>query len=202
MDTDETLGEAIRRRCKETGKTLEGASLDLGLSKNALSRWATGTEPSPESYETLMSFLDVDLGALGALIVAGQRHRQGIPPTVPDAAWEANGRFFRARRQQLRMTMRGAQRAAGIQADATWRRLEDGLPVTAQTLYAACQAMELSEEEAQRVFDAVGLKLEEGAWRPPDALRALSSSLRMIDQGLREAQAAREHLEVQLRGGR
>jgi transcriptional regulator with XRE-family HTH domain len=73
------LGQAIREKCAEKGLTLADASIQLGLKPNALSRWASGIEPTAPFYGTLMTFLGVTLPQLGALIVEEQIRRAGLP---------------------------------------------------------------------------------------------------------------------------
>ena len=73
------LGDAIRAKLEELGTTMDRASVDLGLSPNALSRWNTGIEPKAEYYGVLMDFLGVTLEELGALIVVDQLKRAGLP---------------------------------------------------------------------------------------------------------------------------
>ena len=73
------LGDAIREKVAEQGTTMERASVALGQTNNALSRWNTGIEPKAEYYELLMDFLGVSLEELGALIVVDQLRRYGLP---------------------------------------------------------------------------------------------------------------------------
>jgi transcriptional regulator with XRE-family HTH domain len=79
MTKYETLGDAIRAKCKEKGLTLSDASVQLNLKPNAMSRWAGGIEPTPQFYGVLMKFLGVSLPELGALIVEEQIRRTGVP---------------------------------------------------------------------------------------------------------------------------
>lgn len=73
-----SLGEAI-------GEALDGrkagpVSEQLGLSKNALWRWSTGTRPDAEHFDVLMAFLRVDLPTLGGFIAETQyRKWKGLP---------------------------------------------------------------------------------------------------------------------------
>lgn len=76
---NEGLGDAIKARVADLGTTMDRASIDLGLSPNALSRWNTGIEPTPAYYGVLMDFLGVTLAELGALIVEDQLRRSGLP---------------------------------------------------------------------------------------------------------------------------
>ena len=71
------LGDAIRARVAELDTTMDRASVDMGVSPNALSRWNTGIEPTPAYYEVLMEFLGVSLDELGGLIVRQQAERAG-----------------------------------------------------------------------------------------------------------------------------
>lgn len=73
------LGQAIREKCAAEGVGLEQMSIDLGLSRNSLSRWNNGTEPGPENYGVLMDLLGVTLEQLGALIVEDQLKKSGLP---------------------------------------------------------------------------------------------------------------------------
>lgn len=79
MTRHKSLGDAIRQKVAEKDTTLERASVELGLKPNALSRWNTGVEPTPENYAVLMKFLGVNLSELGALIVEEQLRRSGLP---------------------------------------------------------------------------------------------------------------------------
>ena len=73
------LGEAIREKVAKDGTTMAQASIDLGLTPNALSRWNTGIEPTAPYYGLLMDYLGVSLEELGALILVDQLKRSGLP---------------------------------------------------------------------------------------------------------------------------
>lgn len=76
--TQQGLGEAIRARVAELGTTMDRASVELGLSPNALSRWNTKIEPKPEAYDLLMEFLGVTQEQLGGLILEDRRRRYEV----------------------------------------------------------------------------------------------------------------------------
>jgi transcriptional regulator with XRE-family HTH domain len=69
------LGDALRAEVKARGLTLDAASLEMGLSPNAFSRWCNGISPSARNFEVLMDFLGVYLEELGAMIAIDQWRR-------------------------------------------------------------------------------------------------------------------------------
>lgn len=74
------LSKRLSDECGQRGWTLEQASLELGQSKNAISRWVSLVVlPGPDKYAVIAEFLGTtipDVGASLALDAVERRRRQ------------------------------------------------------------------------------------------------------------------------------
>ena len=77
MATPLTLGQALRSRRDELGRSQDEVAAELGTTQGNLSRWERDlTEPREiDSYRVVARFLDVDLATLAILIAESARQR-------------------------------------------------------------------------------------------------------------------------------
>lgn len=77
MATPLTLGQALRSRRDELGRSQGEVAAELGTTQGNLSRWERDlTEPREiDSYRVVAQFLDVDLATLAVLIAESARQR-------------------------------------------------------------------------------------------------------------------------------
>ena len=77
MATPLTLGQALRSRRNELGRSQDEVAAELGTTQGNLSRWERDlTEPREiDSYRVVARFLDVDLATLAVLIAESARQR-------------------------------------------------------------------------------------------------------------------------------
>ncbi len=77
MATPLTLGQALRSRRDELGRSQNEVAAELGTTQGNLSRWERDlTEPREiDSYRVVARFLDVDLATLAVLIAESARQR-------------------------------------------------------------------------------------------------------------------------------
>ncbi len=77
MATPLTLGQALRSRRDELGRSQDEVAAELGTTQGNLSRWERDlTEPREiDSYRVVARFLDVDLATLAVLIAESARQR-------------------------------------------------------------------------------------------------------------------------------
>ena len=77
MATPLTLGQALRSRREELGRSQDEVAAELGTTQGNLSRWERDlTEPREiDSYRVVARFLDVDLATLAVLIAESARQR-------------------------------------------------------------------------------------------------------------------------------
>jgi transcriptional regulator with XRE-family HTH domain len=77
MATPLTLGQALRSRRDELGRSQDEVATELGTTQGNLSRWERDlTEPREiDSYRVVARFLDVDLATLAILIAESARQR-------------------------------------------------------------------------------------------------------------------------------
>jgi hypothetical protein len=78
LDTDaaQTLGEALLLSISEHGHTNQDAAIWMVTARANVSQWTKDLiDPLPEHYGALTQYLDVELDALGVLIIYSQMRR-------------------------------------------------------------------------------------------------------------------------------
>jgi hypothetical protein len=92
LDTDaaQTLGEALLLSMSEHGHTNKDAAAWMVTARANVSQWTKDLiDPLPENYGVLTQYLDVELDALGVLIIYSQMRRAELrnerAPTVRGA---------------------------------------------------------------------------------------------------------------------
>lgn len=112
--------------------------------------------------------------------------------------WKALGALVTKRRESRSLSGRAAERAGGP-SEPTWRRIEDGQKVDAQSLYRICTTLLLEDEEAKSWFEMVGFDFDQTGYQRPEALDQLTAALEKIKRGAEEGLAAAARLEAESR---